>query len=62
MKHNCRWVIKPYANGEQAVYCEKPVRYHIEKDDDGNPVRVYDTFCAEHKPLADAIDKERESD
>lgn len=45
----CRHVLTPYSKGVQAVYCEKNVKYHYELDDNGNKIRVYDNFCAEHK-------------
>ena len=56
MKHNCRWVLS------DGTYCEKPVRYTIIKDDDGNPVRKYNTFCDYHLKLAEEQDNCEEDD
>ncbi len=50
---NCRWVL---ADG---TYCEKPVKYKM-VEDGGEPgaakVRKYDTWCADHKAKAEAMD------
>lgn len=51
--HTCRWVLKPYARGQEAVYCCAPVSYTLKVDDDGNKKRKYNTFCAKHQKLAD---------
>ncbi|AWN04046.1 hypothetical protein PBI_PEREGRIN_221 [Rhodococcus phage Peregrin] len=45
---NCRWVLRPYAPGQDAVYCEKPVGWRMVRDDDFNLVRKYNTFCDVH--------------
>lgn len=46
MKHGCWYqVLQPDGTLKP---CGKPVKYHIELDDDQNPVRVYDPACPEH--------------
>ena len=47
MKHTCSWWL---ASGPQ---CGKPVRYLMEKDDDGKSVRRYDNLCEEHAKKAE---------
>lgn len=52
MKHNCRWVLRPASPGVDAIYCEKPVKYKMVRDDDQNLVRKYNAFCDEHQKKA----------
>jgi len=46
--HNCRYILVPQYYGGSAIYCEKPVRYKIVVDDDGNRKRKYNSFCDDH--------------
>ena len=57
MKHSCHWIKEPAKVGKDAIYCGKPVKYKMEKDDDKNSRRKYNTFCDEHQQL---VDKENE--
>jgi hypothetical protein len=50
--NNCRWVKSPARPGVNAVYCEKPVKFKLVKDDDGRNVRKYNTWCDEHSQKA----------
>ena len=55
-QHICCWVITPAAPGQTPVYCGKRiVTYKLERDDDGNKVRKYDTLCSEHRAAAAAL-------
>lgn len=49
---NCRWVITPATPGVNPHYCERPVKYNMVRDDDGNLVRKYLPFCPEHMDRA----------
>lgn len=47
-EHVCCWVLIPnsVALNREAVYCNKPVQYTMERDD--NLVCKYNSFCPEH--------------
>lgn len=45
----CAWVVEPAEPGKPAKYCEARCSYKMGRDDDGQPVRVYDRFCPEHR-------------
>lgn len=51
MKPTCRWVLVPYSKNKTAVFCGKPVKYRVVRDDDGNKKRFYFTFCEEHAAM-----------
>lgn len=57
----CRWILQPYTETSDAVYCEKPVAYTM-TEDGGEPgaakVRKYKTFCDEHQARVDAEEDE----
>lgn len=59
-KPTCRWIKLPASHGPEphlrrdAVYCNAPVPYVMQYDDDENKVRRYATFCPEHQALVDA--------
>lgn len=57
MKHICCYVL---AN---STYCGQPTKYKIKLDDDGNRLRVYDSFCPRHRTIVDAREiRDEESD
>lgn len=58
--HKCHWILKPSSLGINAVYCDKPVKFKIIKDDDNNKYRKYNSFCDEHQIEADKEDNENE--
>ncbi len=39
--------------GVTAVYCGKPCRFTMKKDDDKNRTKKYDAFCPEHRTQVD---------
>lgn len=61
MTRGCCWIHRPCSIGIEAIYCGKPVRYTMTKDDDGNRVRKYNHFCDEHEPLAKKQEEEEEN-
>jgi hypothetical protein len=58
MKPNCRYILKPATSEYPGVYCERPVRYTIEEDDDKRKFRKYKPFCPEHELKAAAMERE----
>ena len=52
----CRWILSP-VNFFPAQYCDAPITWTMERDDDGNLVRKHKVFCPEHQALADAEDE-----
>lgn len=58
LKPFCRYVLVPASLGKPAVYCGQPVRFKIIKDDDGNSIRRYETFCDEHVKLKSEDEEE----
>lgn len=56
---SCRWILRPATPEKEAEYCDCPVKYSIETDDDGQRRRKYETFCPRHKEL---LSKQEDSD
>lgn len=48
--NTCVWVC---SSGER---CGKPCKYKMSTDDDGNKVRMYDSFCEKHQKWVDEND------
>lgn len=55
MKPTCAYIIGGPAPAPFSR-CGKPVSWRTVKDDDGNPVRKYETFCSEHAKKAEGDD------
>jgi len=53
MAKTCCWIKQPAKNGQAAVYCGKPTRYTMERDDDDQPYRKHDSLCPKHRAQAD---------
>ena len=60
MKPHCFWLLSAPGVHPQ-TFCNAPVPYTIERDDDDRPVRRYAAFCEIHQKLADALPDDDES-
>lgn len=58
----CCWVLRPAEVGKPALYCHKPTKYQMVRDDDERLVRKYHSFCPEHQKALEAQPKDEEYD
>ncbi len=58
----CCYILRMAAPGVTPIYCHKPTRYVMVKDDDRNKVRQYDPFCPEHREIVNREDANLEDE
>lgn len=59
-RHFCVWLMKPATKDTPAEYCGESVGWKMERDDDGNLVRKYQTLCGKHLRRVEEIKQMRQ--
>jgi hypothetical protein len=58
--NGCRYILCPAAPPLAAVYCNVPTQRRRMRDDDGNVVVKWETFCRQHQ--LDILEESEEQD
>ena len=51
----CRYMIGAIGSND---YCNKPTKYTVREDEDGNKIRKYNVFCNHHRGIIAAMEED----